>query len=279
MRSNEIREIAKNLRNDGRSYGEIARTLHISRQSVYNLCNYKLSAVKKKRGPKQKIIGFTLYRMQREVGNIKSSGKKVTTTKIIANCNLDISQATCWRTLNRNGFKCHKSRQQILLTKKHREARVNSITDWLTQAHNWHETVFSDEKRFSLDGPDSWYTYTKGSDTGIRQIRQCEGGGILVWAMVMPNGLISHHFIRGKFKASDYLNLLKEKVIPMLKLNFGDKYSFQEDNASVHKAKVIKDFYSASGIKVIKWPAKSPDINITEDIWRILSEMVYDGPQ
>jgi len=279
MKSNDVRILVKNMRNTGRSYGEIAGILHISRQSVRNLCNYKLNAVKKKRGPKLKINRFTSYLIQREVANIKCSGKKVTTTKIISNCNLNISQSTCWRSLNRNGFKCRKARQQILLTKAHKEARINLITEWLTKCHNWDLTVFSDEKRFSLDGPDSWYTYVKGTDTNIRQIRQCEGGGILVWAMVMPNGLISHQFIRGKFKATDYLTLLKEKVIPILKLNFGDNFWFQEDNASVHKAKIIKDFYTASGINVLKWPAKSPDINITEDIWRIISEMVYDGPQ
>ena len=44
--------------------------------------------------------------------------------------------------------------------------------------------MFSDDKRFSLDGPDRWYAYVKGNETNIRQIRQCEGGDILVWAMI-----------------------------------------------------------------------------------------------
>lgn len=32
-------------------------------------------------------------------------------------------------------------------------------------------------------------------------------------------------------------------------------------------------------VKVIGWPARSPDLNIVEDIWKMLSEMVYDEPQ
>jgi len=71
--------------------------------------------------------------------------------------------------------------------------------------------LFSAMRRFSLDGPDSLYTYVKTSETNIRQIRQCEGGGILVWAMVMPNGLITHRIIRGMLKASDYHCILKEQ--------------------------------------------------------------------
>ena len=34
-----------------------------------------------------------------------------------------------------------------------------------------------------------------------------------------------------------------------------------------------------SVIKIIEWPAKSPDLNIVEDIWKMLSNVVYDGPQ
>ena len=80
----------------------------------------------------------------------------------------------------------------------------------------------------------------KTGETNIRQIRQCEGGGILVWAMVMPNGLISHRIITGMLKASDYFCILKEQGIPIIKLNFGDNFCYQQDNASVHQAKVIK---------------------------------------
>ena len=43
-----------------------------------------------------------------------------------------------------------------LAYKKHKKARMKSIT-----GSNWKETVFCDEKRFFLDGPDSCYTYIK----------------------------------------------------------------------------------------------------------------------
>ena len=32
--------------------------------------------------------------------------------------------------------------------------REASITEWRIERHNWNETVFSNEKRLSLDGPD-----------------------------------------------------------------------------------------------------------------------------
>jgi len=94
----------------------------------------------------------------------------------------------------------------------------------------------------------------------------------------MPNGLISHKIIRKSLNSSDYLCLLKKQAIPIIKLNFGNNCSFQEDNASVNRAKIIQNFYANSGNNILKWPSKSPDINITEDVWRMISELVNDGP-
>jgi len=279
MRSKEFRELATVMRNQGKSYGDIARTLNVSKQSARNLCNYQLKINKKKSGPKQIISGFGAYRIGRQIRNLKMLGEKVTTTKIINNCNIKISKTTCWRTLNRIGYKCRKAAPEIVLTKKHKVARVTAITQWISERHNWHQTVFSDEKRFSLDGPDSWCTYVKGKERNKRQIRQCEGGGLLVWAMIMPNGLISHKIFRKTLNSANYLCLLKEQAIPIMKLNFSDKYWFQQDNAAVHTAKIIKKFFVENQIKTLKWPAKSPDINITEDVWRMISALVYDGPQ
>ena len=83
------------MRGDGKSYVEIAVVLNVTRQITRHLCNYELSGNKKKRGPKEKIRNFDVYRIHREISNIKKYGKKVTTTKIIANCNLEILQSTC----------------------------------------------------------------------------------------------------------------------------------------------------------------------------------------
>jgi len=54
--------------------------------------------------------------------------------------------------------------------------------------------------------------------------------------------------------------------VPIIKLNNGDDYLFQEDNSPVHKAGKVQLFMKSAGIKVLKWPPKSPDLNIVEDV-------------
>ena len=67
-----------------------------------------------------------------------------------------------------------------------------------------------------------------------RVTRPCEGSGVLVCLMVLPNGLVSHKIISSKFKAVNYIDLLKQQAIPIMKLNFHDEFVFQEENSIRH---------------------------------------------
>ena len=70
--------------------------------------------------------------------------------------------------------------------------------------------------------------------------------------------------------------MLQDKLVSCMKLNHGQNFYFQDDNCSVHKAKIVKDFKTEHNVNVLEWPAKSPDLNIVEDIWKMLSDIVYD---
>ena len=101
----------------------------------------------------------------------------------------------------------------------------------------------------------------------------------MVWMMVFPNGLLSFHVINGKFKSADYIGLLERIVLPIIKVKVKPNFYYQEDYCAVHKAKIVESYMKSNNVSIIRWPSRSSDLNIVEDVWKIVSDMVYDGPQ
>ena len=56
-------------------------------------------------------------------------------------------------------------------------------------------------------------------------------------------------------------------------------YYFQQENCIVHVSKKSLNFFKSAKIKILEWPSMTPDMNIQENIWQIISDLVYDQKQ
>lgn len=100
--------------------------------------------------------------------------------------------------------------------------------------------VWSDEKKWNLDGPDgfAYYWHDLRKEPEMFSKRAQGGGSAMIWASFGWNGKIDLYYIESRLNALDYRDILDKHLV-----NVGQKIAckdwiYQHDNAQIHREKV-----------------------------------------
>jgi transposase len=194
-----------------------------------------------KYGIKKKTRGSTKL-TARDIGNIRrmATKERLNSSQILSELQLNVTQRHIRRILhNTPNMKWTEIQSKPRLTAAHKEARLAFAQNHISCTDKWRNVIFSDEKKFNLDGPDCYSNYwhdLKDREV-IRSKRNFGGGSLMVWSAFTYYGKLPICFITCRMKSGDYVELLENVLVGFLDTS-DQSWTFQHDNASIHVSKI-----------------------------------------
>lgn len=259
-----------------KSQREIASALNVSKTCVsQTIAKYRESGNVHDR-PRSGRPKVTSPRDDRVLGRLAKQSRNasvpVLRTRLQEISGKNVSAMTVSRRLREQGLHSYMAIRKPLQTAVSRKNR----RIWCRQKKNWGmerwgKVLFSDECRFELYSRRRIRVRRTPTEKFLPECLssavQQGGGSIMVWGCISMKGTGFIRFTDGSIDSKEYIETMKDTMLPSARKLHGGYYVFQQDNAPCHRSRLSMQWFEENDVPLLPWPARSPDLNPIENVW------------